>query len=110
MEANRSAITGPQGRRQPGRRWAGWQVGPPSGVEVINKSRASARASQSGSGQAGGQSDPLHGVIGSTKSRALVRASQPGSNQAGGQDSPLRTGGNQGNGVIAPASLWQAGV
>lgn len=80
MEAKRSAIAGPRGRQQPGRSPAGWQVGPLFGAEVINKSRVSARASQ------------------------------PGSSQAGGQDGSLWTGGNQGNGVIASASLWQAGV
>lgn len=110
MEAKRSAIADPKGRQQPGRSWAGGQVGPLYGVEVINKPRASARASQPGSSQAGGQDGPLHGVIGSIKSRASVRASQPGSSQAGGQDGSLWTGGNQRNGVIAPASLWQAGV
>jgi hypothetical protein len=110
VEAKRSAIADPQGRQQPGRSWARWQIGPLSGVEVINKSRASACASQPGSAQAGSQDGPLCGVIGSIKSRASARASQPGSSQAGGQDGSLWTGGNQGGGVIASASLWQAGV
>lgn len=80
MEAKCSAIAGRQGRQQPGRSSAGGQIGLLSGAEVINKSRASARASQ------------------------------PGSSQTGGQDGSLWTDGNQRNGVIAPASLWQAGV
>jgi len=110
VEAKRSALTGSQGRNQGGRSLAVWQVGPLFGVEVINKPRASARASQSGSGQAGSQSGPPHGVISSIKSRASARASQPGSSQTGKQNGSLWTGGNQGNGVIASASLWQAGV
>ncbi len=110
MEAKRSERAGRQGRNQPGRSWAGEQTGLLFGAEVINKSRALARASQPGSSQAGGQSGPLHGVIGSNKSRTSVGASQPGSSQTGGQDGSLWTGGNQRNGVIAPASLWQAGV
>ncbi|QPQ89174.1 hypothetical protein I6H08_38915 (plasmid) [Burkholderia gladioli] len=80
METKRSKRAGRQGRNQPGRSWAGGQIGLLFGAEIINKSRASARASQ------------------------------PGSSQAGRQDGSLWTGGNQRNGVIAPASLWQAGV
>lgn len=70
MEANRSAVAGRFGRSQPGSRQAG----------VVNKPRASARASQ------------------------------PGSRQAGGQCGPFRVGGNQGTGAIASCSLWQTGV
>lgn len=80
METKRNAVAGRFGRRHPD------------------------------SGQAGGQGAPPFGGDGMKKSRVSARASQPGSSQVGGQNGSLRTGGNQGNGAIAPASLWQAGA
>ena len=84
METNRNAVAGRFGRRQPGNGQAG--------------------------GQAGHQGAPPVGGDGMKKSRVSARASQPDSSQVGGQNGSLWTGGNQGNGAIAPASLWQAGA
>ncbi|ANJ86818.1 hypothetical protein MB84_31640 (plasmid) [Pandoraea oxalativorans] len=63
-----------------------------------------------GSGQAVGQLGPPYGVVGIAKSRASACASQPGTGQAGGQVGPFVAEGKQGNGVIASSSLWQTGV
>lgn len=88
METNRSAVVVRFGQRHPGSGQAGGHSGrqgaPPFGVDSMKKSRVSARASQPDSSQVGGQN--------------------------GSWWTSLWTGGNQGNGAIAPASLWQAGA
>jgi hypothetical protein len=84
VETNRSAVGSGFGRRHPGSGQAGRQGAPPFGGDRMKKSRVSARASQPDSRQVGGQN--------------------------GSWWTSLGTGGNQGNGAIAPASLWQAGA
>lgn len=104
-----SVVADRQGRFHLGSSLADGQIGPQLGAGVSNKSRASARVNQSGSSQAGSQGGQSYGVVGMKKSRASARASQPGSGQTGGQDGHFVADVNQGNGVIASSSLWQAG-